>query len=136
MSNFIYSTLTSGQNYAVYQSVEGGGSAKARDIHINGGHGLTNRHGETLTGAVTEVDDETLALLRQDFSFNHHEKSGWILVDSKKRDNEVAISDLNLRDGGSPLTQPDIDALYDDGVLPVPVEAYKAEGKPRARKGE
>ena len=133
MSNFIYSTITAQQNYAVFTSTEGGGSVKVRDIFINGGHGLTNRHGELLTGAVTEVDDETLSVLRQNPTFLAHVKDGWLLVDTKKKEVEVAISDLNLRDGSSPITQPDMDALYDDGVLPVPVEAYSAEGKPRAR---
>ena len=118
--NCIYSTLTASQNYAVYAE-NSGGFAKVRDIHINGGHGLTNRHGDILTGAVTEVTDEELELLCKDFTFKNHVRDGWIVIDSKK-DVEKAISDLNLRDGAAPVAQEDLDEMAKDGTLPEEVK--------------
>lgn len=127
MSNFIYSTLTAGQNYVVRAINDVGDVVKIRDIHINGGHGLTNRYGDILSGTVTEVSDEDLAALRQDFTFNLHVKNGWIIVDDTKKDPEKVISDLNQRDGGAPLDQADLDAMAEDGTLPEKVEVLTKE---------
>jgi hypothetical protein len=131
--NFLYSTLTAPQNYAIHKKNPDGSYSIARDILINGGHGLTNRFGVLLQGALTEVDDETLSLLEQDYVFCLHRDNGYIKVDRKKHEVESAISDLNQRDKSSPATAQDIDALYDDGAIPVPVTEYKADGKPRSR---
>jgi hypothetical protein len=130
---FIYSTLTAPQNYAVHAQKPDGSFAVARDIIINGGHGLTNIYGQILQGAETEIDNETLEILEKDYLFNLHKTNGFIKVESKSRNSEKAISDLAQRDKSAPATSQDVDALYDDGVIPVPVSEYVAEGKPRAR---
>lgn len=123
MQHHIHSTLTAPQNYAVYAQNADGMCQKVRDIHVNGGHGLTNIHGILLQGAVTEVDDETLELLEKDPTFNVHKKNGFISV-AKSNNIDKVISDMAQRDGSAPGTAQDVAAMYEDGKIPVPVEEY------------
>lgn len=132
MSAFVYSTMTSTMDYAVRKVLPSGSTEIVKHIPIKGGHGLTNRNGIMLVGNVTEIDDDTLELLMNDFSFKHHLEQRFLSID-KKKDVEKAISSLEQRDLSAPVTHEDIDALYDDGVIPVPVEPYVAEGKKRPR---
>ena len=130
---FIYSTLTAPQNYAIHETVPDGSYKVARDIIINGGHGLTNRFGVVLQGTETEVDGKTLKLLEENYWFRQHRENGFLTVSDVSRDPETMITGLEQRDKSAPATAQDIDALYDDGVIPVPVAEYQPEGKPRAR---
>ena len=130
MQHHIHSTLTAPQNYAVYAENTDGTCQKVRDIHINGGHGLTNIHGILLQGAVTEVDDETLDLLEKDPTFNVHKRNGFIRV-SKSNNVDKVISDMAQRDGSAPGTAQDVAAMYEDGKIPFPVEEYVPGDKKR-----
>jgi len=133
MSYNIYSTLTAPQAYGIHKELPAGGTEIVKRIYINGGHGLTNRNLILLQGTVTEISDEDYDLLKEHHTFQVHVKNGFITVDKKKIDIEKAISNLAQRDGSAPVTQEDVDALYDDGVIPVPLEEYTPEGKPRKR---
>jgi hypothetical protein len=132
MTVHIYSTLTSSQDYGFHKELPAGGVETVKVVHINGGHGLTNIHGIMLQGTETVISDEDYELLKTNHTYQVHVKNGFITV-NKKMDIEKAISDLAQRDGSAPVTQEDVDALYDDGVIPVPLEEYTPEGKPRKR---
>lgn len=133
MQHHIHSTLTAPQNYAVYAENADGTCQKVRDIHINGGHGLTNIHGILLQGAVTEVDDDTLDLLEKDPTFNVHKRNGFIRV-AKSNNIDKVISDMAQRDGSAPGTAQDVAAMYEDGKIPVAVEEYTPSKESKRRR--
>ncbi len=115
---FIASKLTASTSFAIYDK-------KAQNIVkrilINGGNSLVNRHLQTLEGAITEITEDDLKLLEQDFTFNRQVKNGFLKV-TDQPDAAKASSDLESRDTSAPLQQEDVDAVLDDAGVTQEVE--------------
>lgn len=116
MPCFIYSTLTAPQQYTVYQDgpVNDGLKTKVKVAHVfvGGGANVSNKHFVTPLGAVTEVSEDELQLLRGNWCFNDHVKNGFITVQEtgKKMDvEEVVKSDMKPKDKSAPLTKKDME---------------------------
>ena len=133
MANYIHSTLTNSQNYAVWEELPNGQSRIVKDIHINGGHGLTNTRLELVQGAVTEVSDEDMAHLENNHAFLAHVKNGFIVV-SKTGNKDKVLSDLQQRDNSAPGSAQDIEKMYEDRVIEMPVEVMDRQNQPRTRR--
>ena len=114
--NYITSSLTNAQEYTVYDGIN-----PVKSIRVNGGHGLNNRHLITLNGAVTEVSDEDLALLRANPLFQRHVDNGYIKVTGDDNGERVA-GDLESRDSSAPMNQNDVDELMEDINLGVTLD--------------
>lgn len=108
--HYVYSTLASDQNYAVWTPLRDGSNYKVRDIMIKGGAQVAEaglRDIITPLGVVTRVSDEDAKALEQDFLFNLHRKNGFIKIESIKEEVEkVVSSDMQLPNEtqGAPLT--------------------------------
>lgn len=110
---YIASTLTNSQDINLYGGITGTDVIKT--IHINGGHGLVNRHLETLDGVITHVSDEDLALLLKHDQIKYWIAKGFIKV-TDQTDPSKAVSDMESRDEAAPMTQNDVDALIDENI--------------------
>ena len=110
---YIASTLTNSQDINLYGGITGTDVVKT--IHINGGHGLVNRHLETLDGVITNISDEDLALLLKNDQVKYWITKGFIKI-TDQTDPAKAVSDMQSRDEAAPMTQNDVDALIDEQV--------------------
>lgn len=130
---YIASTLTAPQDYTVYDK----GGRATHKVRINGGNGLVNRNLVTLEGAITEVSEEDLELLKTNALYQTHVKNGFVKV-TDQPDATKASSDLESRDEGAPMTQNDVDNLQNDMNTGVDVDydnpAPTKTRKPRAKK--
>lgn len=113
---YVFSTLTAANHYTVWE--DGGADLKIlqREIRIEGGAGLANKHFMTPRGVMTKVSDEDYELLQKDPCFAVHVKNGFITVADAPEDPEKVAADLGSRDGGAPDTP---ESLELEG-LPVP----------------
>jgi len=133
MPNYVHSTLTNSQNYPVWEELPNGQSRIVKDIHINGGHGLTNTRLELVQGSVTEVSDEDLEFLEKNHAFHVHVKNGFIQV-SRTGNKDKVLGDLQQRDNSAPGSAQDIEKMYDDRVIEMPVEVMDRDQKPKTRR--
>jgi hypothetical protein len=120
---FVFSTMTSGVDYAIYDtSIPGGVPVILKKITINGGANLVNERGDTPKGVVTQLSDEDFALLEQDSVFKIHLASGnvWITKD-KEVALETVVADMNPKDKSAPLTPEDFDKPKPGEVPLTPV---------------
>jgi len=101
---YIYSTLTSSQDYAIYETVPNSTPVLVRTIHIDGGANVANKQLYTPYGARTLVSAEDLEFLQKNFDFQLHIKNGFITIDKVKKDVEVAVLDMQDKDKSAPLT--------------------------------
>lgn len=129
--NFVASTLTNAQEYTVYSA---DGLSPVRSIRINGGHGLNNRHLITLNGAITEVNDQDLELLRKNPLFQRHVDNGFITVTSDDNAERVA-GDLESRDDSAPLNQNDVDEIMTDANLGVTLDFDDPQAARKPKRG-
>lgn len=104
---YVYSTLTSAQEYADWQKVEGGANTILRTVRIEGGHGVINKNFLTPDGVATQVSDDDLAFLQNNFHFKQHVENGFVTVEARKVEPEKATRDLKRRDGSSQITPDD-----------------------------
>lgn len=110
---YIASTLSNSQDINLYGGITGTDILKT--IHINGGHGLMNRHLVTLDGVITHVSDEDLALLLKNDQVQYWINKGFLKVTDQK-DPAKAVSDMQGRDEAAPMTQNDVDVLIDENI--------------------
>ena len=123
---YIYSTLTSGMDYTLYQTNENGTHIPKSVVSIKGGANLPDKFLITPQGVVTEVDDEQVAILKQIPLFNQHVEAGFIVISEARSEVEAVVPDMVSRDESAPLTPND----YVDGdnqAAPV----LSTEGKKR-----
>lgn len=124
---YVYSTLSNDQEYTQYAK----GSEVANNltppvesvIRIAGKANITNKNLITPLGAMTEVSDEELAILRQNYVFQQHEKNGFIKVESRKYSKEQVVdgsatADMNGRDSSAPLVDADVEEVTKGKVKP------------------
>lgn len=111
--NYIHSTASQPMTYPIYA----GGTdkpVKVKDILINGRANVRDPHAiMTPTGAVTEVSDADLELLKKNPAFQRHVARGFMRVmneselntkDMQKRDNCAQINDEEYAMGTDPRT--------------------------------
>ncbi|MDR1367725.1 MAG: hypothetical protein LBJ76_03285 [Candidatus Accumulibacter sp.] len=99
---YVYSTLTAGGEYTGWIEGAGGLPKRAHSVKIAGGANLYNKNLITPLGVVTEISEEDEAFLRGNKIFQIHEKNGFVRIDSKKRDIEAAVADMERRDASAP----------------------------------
>lgn len=113
---YVYSTLSSDQNYTNYG--QGELPEPVGSVFIKGGANVMPRKGdETPPGAVTEVNDEQLAILEANADFRLHLKNGFIYVTGSKVDVEAAAADMERRDASAPKTEQDVAAIDPDAKV-------------------
>lgn len=81
---FIYSTLTSAQQYGTVDGV----------VTIQGGANVSNKHLWTPKGVVTEVTESQLDALQRHPVFAAHCRNGFISISLKKRDVDQIAQDM------------------------------------------
>lgn len=114
---FIYSTLTSAQNYTVWDvenpdakkaeeaRKKGGPNRRVKKIYINGGANLYTGRIDTPKGIMTRVSAADWELLKQNKVFKKHRENRFIQVENKEDDaNIVASLVLEEKDKSAPLT--------------------------------
>lgn len=125
--NYVYSTLTGDNAYAIYNYApvkldKNALPVLVRTILIKGGHGIANKHVVTPRGVITEISDEDLKELMNDYHFQQHIGNGFITVETVKEDPEKVAENMEDRDGSAPLT-PD---KFEPGTSDVD-NSYKAK---------
>lgn len=126
---YVYSTATQDTCYAVYAKNDSKDlPVIERQILIRGGANLANKYIETPKGVMTEVTEEELALLENDYHFNKARENGFITVENEKIDIEKAISDLEEKDASAPLTPADEIFNREEGTK-VAEDSKGKEGK-------
>ena len=113
---YVYSTLTSDQEYCLYPSDMDAKSIPKHDrsIKINGLCNVINKHTlVTIKGAMTEVSDEELKILEKIPAFTRHKKLGFIKAESKvtmkKIDPETMAESMTAKDRSAQLTNDDFE---------------------------
>lgn len=112
MSNYIHSTASQPMIYPVYTG--GDHPVKVKEILIKGMANVVDpRTFITPTGAVTEVSDADLELLKRSPAFQRHVRRGFIRVmserelntkDMQKGDNSAQLKDFDYAQGIDPRT--------------------------------
>ena len=101
---YIFSTLTGGQDYCLYERISNGNVILKKKISINGGANVANKKLYTPKGVVTSVSDEDYEVLKQISEFNNHVARGFLKVQKTKQDADEAVHDLQEKDATAPLT--------------------------------
>jgi len=78
--SYITSTMSASVTYCVYAKTVGGLTKVVKEITINGGANVINKHFVTPEGVCTQVSDEDLELLQQNKTFQQHMKNGFLKI--------------------------------------------------------
>lgn len=119
---YVYSTMTCDVEFRLYKKnsskdlaqIEKDSKGKPIRIVINGGNGVANKVLYTPKGAVTEVSDEHMEILKNDISFQRREKRGFLSYDKKKIEPEKKAQDMSEKDKSAPLTPKDFEPGAND----------------------
>ncbi len=125
MTYYVYSTLSCDNLYTGYTS--GGADLPQIDaqVHIKGGSNVIDKRLFTPLGVVTEIDESQLAVLEQNEDFKLHKNNGFITIEKRKVDAEVAAANMELKDRSAQITPNDYDADKDNAPLPADVKPSK-----------
>lgn len=110
--NYIYSTLSADQDYALYRKEQDPHSLPApiRTIRVNGkANVMDDKTFLTPRGALTKVSDEELKILQQIPAFNEHLKAGYLTVEKSEADPDRVSEDMTGKDKGAQLTESDFE---------------------------
>ena len=114
---YIYSTLSSDQNYIVYKTPTTQKTAntpqRQKVVLINGKANITNKNLLTPQGVVTEVTEAELEILKTVGAFNKHVANGFLRVDTKKVEIEKAVVQMEKKDKSAPKNAEDIEGKGD-----------------------
>lgn len=114
MANFVHSTASQNMVYPIYADGRQNQAQILKKITIRGKANVADVATlQTPTGAVTEVSDEDLALLKKSAAFQRHVMKGFMKVINAS---ELDTSDMAKRDGSAQLQ----DIEYADGSDPRP----------------
>lgn len=125
----IYSTLANPQRFVVYAPPPEVGMLPvvAREVLIKGGAGIASKNLITPIGVHTAITQDEYDAICGLEHFTRFVASGHITVQQKViNDIDRAVSDMNPRDPGGPLTPADYMNEKADGSVPLPVELDKA----------
>lgn len=112
---YVYSTLTSDNEYPLYREGANNLLQIERSVVIKGGAGLANKHFVTPRGVVTKIDDDEYKLLKDNEVFKLHVANGFITTDEKLHDIDGVVADMLGRDASSPLVPQD----FAEGAAPI-----------------
>jgi hypothetical protein len=127
MTFYVYSTLTCDNHFTIYANNSNRDlPVIERSILIKGGHNVATKHLYTPKGVMTEVSDEDMAVLQEDYHFKEQMKHGFITIERKKVEPEKVAKDMTDRDGSSPKTPEDYEK-GENSTASTPV--YKTKGK-------
>ena len=107
---YVYSTATCSTDYAVYKKTGNRDVAQVeRKITIHGGANVATKYPNLHTprGLVTQVSEEDLAILEQDYHFKQHVELGFLSVDKRKIEVEKVIPGMQAKDKSAPRTPDD-----------------------------
>lgn len=117
---FVYSTLSSPQEYCLYSKsvVDGAPPQVTASVYIEGGANVANKNFITPFGVVTNITDEQEKILLQCEAFKEHVSRGFVRVEKKKAEEiEQVTSGMTSRDDSAPLTEQDIESSGEAKVL-------------------
>lgn len=137
---YVFSTLAAAVTYCGWK--DGGSDVPniERKVTIAGKAGLADKHLVTSRGAVTPVDEDELALLRSDGTFQLHEKNGYIRVEDSPANIEDVVPDMTGRDPSAPLVPQDFDTkatlenTRDNNRVSAPETTPGGKGGDKAKK--
>jgi hypothetical protein len=105
---YVFSTLTGGHDYTIYDPNPEGVNNVIRTIRVKGGANLADRRTLlTPTGVATKLTDDEYEALQQSPVFQRHLKRGFIHVSQVEADPERVAADMETRDESSPITPAD-----------------------------
>ena len=109
MSKYVFSNLTTDQNYTIYRKGQRAGEPAVVEtsILIKGGHGVANDRIVTPKGVCTTISDDVYEALTNCPMFARHYEKKFITIENKKADPEKVSQDLEPKDGGAPLVNND-----------------------------
>jgi len=134
----VYSTLTQTQHYQNYRpNVSGNVPLPDGCVTIKGGSNVATKSFDTPRGVRTKITNEQLEILRKNFVFQQHEKSGHVVVRDDKVDPEVAVAkDMEQKDGSAPMTPETIKLeTLKAGAAPETLEEGGEASPQKGRKG-
>lgn len=106
---YVYSTLTADNMYGPYNPGAADLPVRAGVVLIKGGANVVgSKHLITPRGVCTVITDEQLALCRADTTFAHHEKNGFISVETVQADADHVAANMTGRDLAAPLVPEDV----------------------------
>lgn len=112
--HYVVSTLTASQAYTLFEKADEDGKRiprAKRVVVVKGGHGVSDKNLITPQGVVTTIDEDQANFLENNDAFKRHEKAGFVKILKKNPgDSEKSSSDLEQRDGSSPLNPGDFEA--------------------------
>lgn len=142
MKHYVHSTASQDMTYPIYSEGQQNQARIIKSIIIKGRANVTDpRTLFTPTGAVTEVSEEDLALLKKSDAFQRHVLKGFMKVMDDV--SELDVNDLNARDNSAQLRDEEYAKGLDprvpgsdrcqascgekDAVVGVPGNHYKGE---------
>lgn len=119
---YVYSTMTCDVEFRLYKKnsskdlsqVEKDSNGKPIRVVIKGGNGVANKVLYTPKGAVTQVSDEHMEMLKNNVSFQRREKLGFLSYDKKEVKPEKKAKDMAEKDASAPITPKDFEAGEND----------------------
>ena len=110
--NYVYSTLSADQEYAIYPANMDSKQIPAakQSITINGKANVINP--KTLIPprrVVTSVSDDELKVLHQIDAFKRHVKAHYLSVEKVQTEPDEVANDMTPKDGGAQLTAEDFE---------------------------
>ena len=122
--HYVFSTLTNNQKYQNYSvPPHGGQPTPTESVMIRGGANVAPQNLITPKGVMTVIDDKQYEILKRNFVFNQHVKSGHIVVRDSKIDPDLAAKkDMAPEDDSAPLTPKKLQELN--------IAAKVSDGKP------
>ena len=100
--SYITSTMSASVTYCVYAKTVGGLTKVVKEITINGGANVIDKHFVTKEGVCTEVSEEDLELLQQNRTFQQHLKNGFLKIQKRSG---VDTKNLEKEDNSAQLTK-------------------------------
>lgn len=129
---YVFSTLSADNEYGVYAKGGADIPSKTATVVIKGGANVADKRLVTPLGVATPVTPEQLEILRQDVTFQHHEKNGYITVSEHKADADTVAADMEGRSPDAPLVPLDFQQGEPDVTTNKPADAVPA---PRGGRG-
>lgn len=103
MTHVVYSTLSADTAYTSYVTKDSI-HVVDKQVTIQGGAKVANKHLVTSKGFATHVSDADLAHLEANPTFQLHKKNGFIHIEKKEVKIEKAIENMEQTDKSAPIT--------------------------------
>lgn len=124
---YVYSTLTSDQEYRTFRESGGDLPQVEASVLIRGKANVMDKHFVTPAGMLTEITEDQLAVLERCEVFRLHVKHGHIIVSRDLLPVEKVVGDLEARDKSAPLTEASVKGQVDDVVINKTAKAKPKE---------